>query len=672
MQSAPPRPDESQTLEALRHLRVLDSPPEAEFEALARAASLACGTPIALISLVDAERQWFKANVGLPGVSETPRDVAFCAHAVLGDDLFEVPDAASDPRFADNPLVTGAPSVRFYAGAPVQLSGGHRVGTLCIIDRKPRSLSEDQREILRSLAIAASQALEGRQASLRLRQSEDFLDRTGRVAGIGGWEVDVASGEVTWSDETRRIHRVSQDFKPVLAEAINFYAPEARPVIQAAVERAMAAGDGWDLELPLVCADGERIWVRAVGAVEFVDGRPRRLVGAFQDITERKSLELRLAEATAEVQDLFDHAPCGYHSIDSTGMLLHVNATALTWLGCSREELIGKRRITDFFTSEGQDQFRRNFDALMTTGRVEGLEFDLVPVNGAARRVSVTATAVKDASGNFLRSRTVMFDITPMKEAEEARIKLIALEGQNAQLMETHRLKDQFVSNMSHELRTPLNAVIGYAHLLQTGTVNPSSPKYTHYLTQIGASGKHLLQLIESMLDFAKAQSGKMEFRPEKTLIANVINDVLDMLQDVFERKRVVATSLVSSDLVEADVDPGRLRQVLLSLLSNAVKFSPEYGQIDVRARLDGQTHFRIEVEDRGIGIAESDLPRLFSQFHQLSSGNTKTHEGTGLGLALVRRMVEAQGGTVGVQSTLGEGSVFHITLPLVARLPSS
>jgi signal transduction histidine kinase len=304
---------------------------------------------------------------------------------------------------------------------------------------------------------------------------------------------------------------------------------------------------------------------------------------------------------------------------------------------------------------------------LMSTGRVEGLEFDLVPAAGIGRRVSVTATAVKDADGKFLMSRTVMFDITLLKEAEEARSKLTALEALNAQLQEAGRLKDQFVANMSHELRTPLNAVIGYAHLLQSGTIKPESPKFVPYLTQIGASGKHLLQLIESMLDFAKTQSGKMEFRPERTYIAHAINDVIDMLQDACERKRVVAPSLVSSDLIEAEVDPARLRQVLLSLLSNAIKFSNEYGRIDVRAQIEGESRFRVEIEDYGIGIADADLPRLFNHFHQLSAGNTKTHEGTGLGLALVRRMIEAQGGSVGVRSKLGEGSVFHFTLPLVA-----
>jgi len=164
MGSARHPPDEIARLAALKQLKVLDTKAEAEFDAIVRAASLVCDAPISLVSLIDSNRQWFKANVGLPGVTETSRDVAFCAHAILGSDLFEVPDATLDPRFHDNPLVAGHPDVRFYAGAPLRLSGGANVGTLCVIDRRPRQLTENQREILRSLAVAASHALEGRRA----------------------------------------------------------------------------------------------------------------------------------------------------------------------------------------------------------------------------------------------------------------------------------------------------------------------------------------------------------------------------------------------------------------------------------------------------------------------------------------------------------------------------
>ena len=179
MQAALRPPNELERLAALHALDVLDTPPEAEFDAMVNAAAAVCDTPISLVSMVDTDRQWFKANRGLAGPTQTPRDVAFCAHAILHDGLFEVPDATLDPRFADNPLVAGGPRIRFYAGAPVRLSSGQCVGTLCVIDLQPRTLNDRQREVLQCLARAAAQAMEGR---LALRQVRGLVGDLSKAA----------------------------------------------------------------------------------------------------------------------------------------------------------------------------------------------------------------------------------------------------------------------------------------------------------------------------------------------------------------------------------------------------------------------------------------------------------------------------------------------------------
>jgi len=177
MQSAALPANEDQRLAALHALAVMDTAPESEFDALVNAAAAVCDTPISLISLIDADRQWFKANHGLDGAIQTPREVAFCAHAILQDGVFEVPDASLDARFADNPLVAGAPDIRFYAGAPVCLSSGDCIGTICVIDREPRTLTERQREVLRCLAQATAQAMEGRRALTQVRGLVGDLSR---------------------------------------------------------------------------------------------------------------------------------------------------------------------------------------------------------------------------------------------------------------------------------------------------------------------------------------------------------------------------------------------------------------------------------------------------------------------------------------------------------------
>jgi len=163
MPAAPLPANEAERLSLLRDYQILDTPPEEVFNRIVRLASNLIGTPIALVSLLDETRQWFKAKVGLD-IDETPRDVAFCSYAILFDDVMEVADATADDRFQDNPLVTGGANIRFYAGAPLSTSGGEKMGTLCVIDTKPRSLSQQEREILRDLAALVSEELELRRA----------------------------------------------------------------------------------------------------------------------------------------------------------------------------------------------------------------------------------------------------------------------------------------------------------------------------------------------------------------------------------------------------------------------------------------------------------------------------------------------------------------------------
>lgn len=163
---APLPADEDARLKALARLNVLDSPYEALFDAITQVASQVCGTPIALISLIDADRQWFKANVGMPGVTETPRELAFCGHAILSDNVLEVPDATLDIRFAENPLVTGSPEIRFYAGAPISLPMGEKIGTLCVIDHVASNLQEHQKTTLAGLANVVAKALVARNMTL--------------------------------------------------------------------------------------------------------------------------------------------------------------------------------------------------------------------------------------------------------------------------------------------------------------------------------------------------------------------------------------------------------------------------------------------------------------------------------------------------------------------------
>lgn len=257
-----------------------------------------------------------------------------------------------------------------------------------------------------------------------------------------------------------------------------------------------------------------------------------------------------------------------------------------------------------------------------------------------------------------------VIDVTARRQAEELRLHSVRLQAENRQIQEANRLKSEFLANMSHELRTPLNAVIGFADILRQYGSSVSEDKRAEYLHHIAASGRHLLLLINDVLDLSKVESGKLELAPEPLQLQKLAAEVVGVLHGEAARKGLALSTRIDPGLGELVLDPARLKQMLYNLLSNAIKFTEPGGRVELRAQAQGEDALRIEVEDSGIGIAERDLPRLFQQFQQLHSGTTKPYGGTGLGLALTRRLAELHGGSVGVRSTPGVGSVFHLLLP--------
>jgi PAS domain S-box-containing protein len=240
------------------------------------------------------------------------------------------------------------------------------------------------------------------------------------------------------------------------------------------------------------------------------------------------------------------------------------------------------------------------------------------------------------------------------------------------------RLKSEFLANMSHELRTPLNAILGFTQLIHDGAVAPESPQFTEFLGDILASGHHLLQLINDVLDLSKVEAGKLEFHPEPVDLGVLIGELLAIMRTTAAAKSIAMVSEVAQDMPAVVIDAARLKQILYNYVSNALKFTEPGGHVVISAKLaDGASHFRIDVKDTGIGIAPEDIERLFIEFQQLDAGIAKKHAGTGLGLALCKRLAEAQGGTVGVSSVSGKGSTFYAVLPLransmIAPLPPS
>jgi len=256
-------------------------------------------------------------------------------------------------------------------------------------------------------------------------------------------------------------------------------------------------------------------------------------------------------------------------------------------------------------------------------------------------------------------------DISDRKRIEHV------LHEKNLELIAAAEIKNRFLANMSHELRTPLNGIIGFAEFLVDGRPGPLKPKQREYLEDILSSGRHLLQLINDILDLAKVESGKMELIIESVAIGKIVEQVCAVAKPLAHKKGVTMVLNISDDLPAAILDAQKLKQILYNLVSNAIKFSEQAATVEIAAFRQGPENFILTVRDSGIGIKEEDLSRLFKEFEQLESGAGRHYEGTGLGLALTKKLVELHGGTISVESEVGKGSIFTVALPLVTREPA-
>ncbi len=378
-----------------------------------------------------------------------------------------------------------------------------------------------------------------------------------------------------------------------------------------------------------------------------------------QELLElNRTLEERVRQRTAEVRDLYEHAPVGYHSLDAYGCVIMVNETELTWLRYTCDQMIG-RPITDFLTPASQTTFQGVFPVFRQRGWLSDMELEFIRSDGTILPTLITATAIYDESGAYVMSRSTLVDMTLRKQAEED------LRRTNTELARAARAKDEFLANMSHELRTPLNAILGFSEILMEEIRGPLTEGQRDALHNVELSGHHLLGLINDVLDLSKVEAGRIELQIVPVAIAELCQTSLLFVKDLALKKNLRLAFHLNDHMTTMEVDPKRLKQMLVNLLSNAVKFTPAGGQVrlEVNADVDaGVIHFA--VRDTGIGIGPDDLARLFQPFSQLDSSLSRQHEGSGLGLALVRRLAEQHGGSIAVESAVNVGSCFTITLP--------
>ncbi len=347
MEPAAHRLNESLVLDALRHLQILDTDREPEFDAVVCVAAQVCGTPISLVSLVDAERQWFKAEIGMDGVSETPRPVAFCAHAVLGCSILEVPDATKDSRFMDNPLVEFGPKIRFYAGAPIVLSDGSSVGTVCVIDVVPRQLTDTQRDILTKLATVVVQLLEGRKAVLR---AIDTAKEAQRALSVLRHCSDAVLGmtlqlDITWVNPAAEALLGRTSHELVGSRYEEFVPQDAMPAFRDTLQQAKI-GKNFPHDTQRQSHSGARLDVTELLTKKTnAQGQVVGFMAFVRDIGPRIAAADALARKESEQKFFFEHLIAGVFIHGPDGALLQSNPRGAQLLGLSEEVMSGKQVI---------------------------------------------------------------------------------------------------------------------------------------------------------------------------------------------------------------------------------------------------------------------------------------------------------------------------------------
>ena len=369
----------------------------------------------------------------------------------------------------------------------------------------------------------------------------------------------------------------------------------------------------------------------------------------IERLTEEASFHAQYAEVV--LNSIAD----GVYSTDLNRIIKTWSRGAEEITGWKAEEIIGHPCFDFLKHTDDEGRVLCDVDCPIVqtfrTGRDSAKEAWVFTKDGRRIPVSITVGPIFDENCNVIGAVEVFRDISKERELLES-------------IKRANALKDQFLANVSHELRTPLNSIIGFSELLKEQVVGPLNEKQLQYVQNILHSGEHLLSLINDILDLSKVEAGTLEVESVPINLKEVLQWALFMQRERAKRHNISLNLDMDEGIGIVKTDPTRLKQVLFNLLSNAVKFTPDGGSVMVKAeKLNGE--IQISVSDTGIGIPKEKIEEIFKPFVQLDSSLSRQYEGTGLGLALTRRLVELLGGRIWVESQLGKGSTFHFTIPV-------
>ena len=516
---------------------------------------------------------------------------------------------------------------------------------------------------------------ERRIAEEALRESAARLQLATEAAGLAVWDWNVVTNTVTWDAGMFRIYGISptRDGQVEYKTWRDAVLPEEIAEQEARLQATLAARGRGQRDFRIRRAgDGA---VRTISAAEIgikdEAGQAARMIGINLDVTERHRIEAALRESEERTRLFAQHAPAAVAMFDLEMRYLVVSAQWLRDYGLEGQDVIGRSHYDVFpeIPERWKEIHRR-----CLAGAVEKSDADpFERANGRRMWLRWEDRPWFRADGSI--GGIVMFtaDITELKELQQQlEERNAALEIETRRAQEASRLKSEFLANMSHELRTPLNGIIGFSTFLAGEKPGLLNPKQKEYLGDVLRSGRHLLRLINDLLDLAKIEAGKVDLAPEAFSLRECIAEVSGVLRPLLVEKKLNCSEVIELVDDRVTLDGQKIKQVLYNLLSNAIKFTSEGGQIAIQVAAAGDERIAVVIRDTGIGIKPEDLGRLFVEFQQLDGGSTRRFQGTGLGLALTKKLVALHGGTIHVASEFGRGTTFTVHLPRRIAAPAA
>jgi PAS domain S-box-containing protein len=635
MPGAPLPDNEHARLTALRRYEILDSGSEAEYDDLTRIAARICGTPIALISLIDSERQWFKSRVGM-AATETPREQAFCAYAIHDSATMIVPDALRDERFVDNALVLGETRVRFYAGAPLQTADGISLGTLCVIDHVERTLTAEQQEALEALARHVVRLIELR---YRTRMFTSLIE-----ANPAAMWVKDAAGRFVFVNASWKQHfgRAGED--PLGRTPVEWFGAEMGDSVDANDAAALRLARAREAFETIQSNDGEGTWL----TVRFPIGQAgggTTVGGVALDVTRTLAAEQGLLEAEERFGRLCVAAPDAIVSGDENARVVFWNPAAEAMFGYAEAEISGEPWSL-LLAPEDRDRFADPERWMRRRTR----EFTGVRRDGSRFPAEVSLAAWRADHRQF--HTCFVRDLTERRTIES--------ELEHARSVES---LGHVAATVAHEFNNVLMAIAPFNTLI--ARVAGTDERVMRSTKAIERGVQRAKSIVDQILQYARAHD------PVRTTVdlAAWLTGVRDEIHSIVGEQIAVRVEVPPSPVPVA-CDTRQLEQVMANLVSNGRDAMAGSGVLTITLEVrdfcadamlrDGERCARLTVSDTGTGMSEETMARIFEPLFTTKSG------GTGIGLALARRLIEKHGGVLVAHSRLGAGSDFVIHLPLL------